>query len=251
MKIMKLITHNKTRDKRRSGFTLIELLVVVALIILIAGIALPTVINLFSAGADAQAYNLLAAQLAYARSQAIFLGTYVGVHVQAADRSELSKDCYSAVVWDDPDVSGHEFSLLPDAKPEKIPGNFGFGKLFGTFFNSSGDYQGLDDSGLEDFTTFTIVFSPQGQIVKFVEGAANGHVAFTTDDKLFGDPDTNPTVLWEKPDDAEGVTAVTIFNYAEMKAISPSGNARRDYMNNNWGQILALNIYTGRFFHRY
>ena len=245
MKIMKLITHNKIRDNKRSGFTLIELLVVVALIILIAGIALPTVINLFSAGADAQAYNLLAAQLAYARSQAIFLGTYVGVHVQAADRSELSKHCYSAVVWDNPgDGDVHTFSLAENSKPEKIPGNMAFGKLTGNFF--SGDtYQNLSDLDDEDgFTTFTIVFSPAGQIVKFVEG---GDIVFATDDKLFGTPADDNTVLWRTPDDAEGVTAVTIFNYAEMKSASD----RVAYMNNNWGQILALNIYTGRFFHRY
>lgn len=247
-----------TRQKcKHRGFSLVELLVVVSLIILVAGIALPTVFNLFGAGADAQAYNLLAAQLAYARSQAIFLGTYVGVHVQMADRTELEKHCYSAVVQGNPDGGGDiVFSLLDGSKPEKIPGNMAFGKLTSNFFGAGAnddEYQNLDDLDDEDgFTTFTIVFSPDGQVVKYVEDDAVGNIVFANDDLFSASSNTSPTgtELWSLPDAEPGVTAVTIFNYAEMEAIS-SANKREDYMHNNWGQILALNIYTGRFFHRY
>jgi len=161
--MVNIIKHNKTKDNRRKrGFTLIELLVVVALILLVAGIALPTVMNLFSAGADAQAYNLLAAQLSYARSQAIFRGKYVGVHVQVSDRdadgnsSINEKTCYSAVVVGELNGGNIEFTLLDKCKPEKIPGNMGFGKLTNHFFSDTvaGNYDHLDElAGTDGFTT--------------------------------------------------------------------------------------------------
>ncbi|MCK5114048.1 MAG: prepilin-type N-terminal cleavage/methylation domain-containing protein [Phycisphaerae bacterium] len=268
---MRIINHNKTTGSKARGFTLIELLVVIAIIILVAATALPTAIKLFSAGADAQAYNLFAAQLAYARSQAILKGTYVGVHVQVSDRADSEKDCYSAVVvWKDVDpalnVVDMKFALADNAKPRKIPGNMAFGQLTGNYFNASGNYDpdGLDDSGthtLQSFTTFTIVFDSSGQVVRYIDDGVGGTGNIVFDDSagngLFGvGAPVTGTILWNTPDPEAGATAVTIFNCAEMGAITrgtpaATGNARRDYMNNNWGQIMALNIYTGRFFHRY
>ena len=80
------------------AFTLIELVIVMSIIVLVAGIALPTIGTLLTSGGDAQAYNLLAGQLTIARALAVQKGTYVGVHVQMSDRLDSAGQCYSAVV---------------------------------------------------------------------------------------------------------------------------------------------------------
>ena len=69
-------------------------------------------------------------------------------------------------------------------------------------------------------------------------------------DDLFG-PTTglNDTQLWYDPDDEPGVSAITLFDYKTLKALSTAA-AREAYMDEN-GQFLALNIYTGQFFYRY
>ncbi|MDY6913530.1 MAG: prepilin-type N-terminal cleavage/methylation domain-containing protein [Planctomycetota bacterium] len=226
----------------RRGFTLIELLTVMGIIVLLAGIALPSVVGLFRAGADAQAYNLLAAQLTAARALAIQESTYAGVHVQLADPDEnpsLEGVCYASIVI----YSGSsQFGQAPGYIPRRIPGGMAFGELSNTFVNSSGDYQGLSD--IDDFTTFTIVFSPSGSVVVNVAG---GNVQFNTNDNLFDD--TSPNIaLWDATDandDTEGVSAVTMFHYSTF---NKTGD-RAAYLNES-GQFLPVNVYTGQLFQR-
>jgi Tfp pilus assembly protein FimT len=77
------------------------MLVVISMIALIAGITLPSIVRLFRAGAEEQAYNILAAQLTSARALAVREGTYAGVHIQRADATDELYDqriCYAAVV---------------------------------------------------------------------------------------------------------------------------------------------------------
>ncbi len=236
------------------AFTLVELIVTISIIALLAATALPTISGLFNAGADKQAYNIIAAQITAARALAIVEGTYAGVHVQIADRDELENICYAAVVIYDDSTSVNAFVLADGFTPQRIPGNIAFGELRSPFVDGEA-YQNLNDGDLADFTTFTIVFSPAGQVVKYIDGAPDGNVYFASfyggiEDALFA-PDSNNlsnTDLWVVPSAEAGATAITLFDYKTLKVLSADGRA--DYLDEN-GQFLVLNLYTGQFFYRY
>ncbi len=229
----------------RPAFTLVELIVTISIIALLAATALPTISGLFNAGADKQAYNIIAAQITAARALAIVEGTYAGVHVQIADRDELENICYAAVVIYDDSTSVNAFVLADGFTPQRMPGNIAFGELRSPFVDVDA-YQNLNDGDLADFTTFTIVFSPAGQVVKNV----NGNLVAFVEDNLFklGAIGSIDPQLWYDPDAEAGATAITLFDYKTLKVLSPGGRA--DYLDEN-GQFLVLNLYTGQFFYRY
>ncbi len=238
-------------ERNRRGFTLIELIVVITIIVLAASIALPTAINLFSAGADSQAYNIIAAQLARARAIAIRDNTYAGLHIQKSDNPDMELDAfYSAVVTYN--SSAANFDLADGTKPRKLPGSIAFGQLNdsgSTAFVSGGTYQTNVSSNMDNFTTFTIVFGPSGQVVTNVAG---GGVTFA-DNNLFiatasGPPGSGATELWTNPGSEAGVTAITMFDYTELVGRSTDAT-RRDYLNEA-GQFLPINVYTGQLFPR-
>jgi len=239
-------------------------MVVIGLIVLIAAIALPSIIGLFTAGADSQAHNIIAAQLARARAIAIQNNTYAGVHVQLADATtdgspldadlgnalneDLADTCYSAVVWDDPGPTspGHEFTLYPGSKPQKIPGSIAFGQLNGYVTNSS--YNVIDTPALlASFTTFTVVFGPTGQVVTQAGDVSGSRdITFVTtlpDGPLFD----GPSRLWNAPPAEPAATAITMFDYIQLK--NRDVDTRDDYLNES-GQFLPINVYTGQLFPR-
>ena len=240
------------------AFTLVELIVTISIIALLAATALPTISGLFNAGADKQAYNIIAAQITAARALAIVEGTYAGVHVQIADRDELENICYAAVVIYDDSTSVNAFVLADGFTPQRIPGNIAFGELRSPFVvGENYDDQFLGDGvafndNLRDFTTFTIVFSPAGEVVNNVNGdpvsfGNNNTDLFKSGVNAFGIGDE--TRLWRLPPDEPGVSAITLFDYKILKALTNS-DARADYLDEN-GQFLVLNLYTGQFFYRY
>ena len=216
----------------RFAFTLVELMIVITIIILVITAATPSIVRIFTAGSDAQAYNVLVAQLTAARALAIRTSTHAGVHVQIADNPRLTGKCFSAIVWDDPTTDAHLFSLPPDYFPRRIPGGMAFSQV------------PVPKSG--DPTNFTIVFSPTGAAVKYVYGE---EIKFDGDDPIFSGPPNIKlwNVPWNDPDDPSdqaGAVAVSIFNYSEAMSSSNFGA----YVAANQSPPIPLNYYTGQLF---
>jgi hypothetical protein len=244
------------------------MMVVIGLVALMAAMALPSIVSLMNAGADAQAYNLIAAQLTFARSLAIERVNYAGVHCQVADakdstgllRPKQQDVCYSGIVFvDDSNGFTSPTKLFTGYNaPKQVPGGIGFGKVC-TAMSGDGATVGTDekapytsDAGTQEkFTTFTVLFTSTGTAVKSVDGQT---VRFWTKDPLFLD---NPKAadiagsrkLWEltNADDHFAVTAMCLFEMRRYAPVSPAD--RISYLNDN-AQFLPLNNQTGQLYIR-
>lgn len=229
----------------RPGFTLFELLIVVGIIIMVLTIALPTIIAMLASGADAQAYNIMSGQLVVARALALENDTYVAVHVQIAQAQgaqsseDLSRTCYSAITWLGPG-GGTTFELVKGYTPNRMPGTLAFGEISATFVNPQSKFVlGSGPTGLADFTAFSIIFSPGGEVVKLVNG---NFIQFAT--ALAG-----PISLWDPTyaNGEEGATDITLFDYGELIVLNTP--LQEQYLDEN-AQFLPVNTYTGRLFSR-
>jgi prepilin-type N-terminal cleavage/methylation domain-containing protein len=235
----------------RSAFTLIELLIVIGIIGALLTIALPSLARLFASGADAQAYNLMAAQLVAVRAQALKRSRFIGLHVQMVDSTvnpSFTDVCYAAVLRYD-DSSGN-FVADPDTDllPRRIPGNMAFAEVKSPYVNDAGDYQPLDNLALVGFTTFTVVFSPSGTVVRQVNGAdirldTSGNGMFTGTNRLW---DSNAAVT------EPGATALAMFDYAKLSRgdwndnnVNSEPADRQRYLDMNC-RFLTINRYTGQ-----
>jgi hypothetical protein len=262
------------------------MMVVVGLISLMATLALPSIVALYNSGADAQAYNLIAAQLTAARAKAIVSSTYAGIHVQMADlryedvygttrpeeplfRPELKEVSYSClIVYDDPNKS---FVRMPNAKPERVPGTIGVGyaseavtppenavisgTLDATISTDPDKPFGTGAVNVEKFTTFSIIFNPLGAVTRFADGEP---IHLDPNSPLFlpqADDKVNhqTTRLWRLKEvdyvqDRYGATAITIFDMAQYQA-KETADKKLDFLNEN-ARILPLNVHTGLLYER-
>ncbi len=277
----------------RAGFTLVELITVMGLIVLILMIVVPSAATMIRDSGESQSVNILSSNIALARTEALSRSEYVGVHVGLDDRmkdNELVSDrCYAAFVSGNfTDGNTIELRTLNDGDgdgdgdgggravyaPTAFPEPFAFGQLSNTFLNNSatapfvfntGDYADSENDYesysaklkrpdiLEDFTTFTILFSPQGNIMT---EAAKITYPSGGDGMLFGNnPTAAGTLLWKPPvsDPPEAledgalhpVLGVTPFNYKTFR-YAPSW---KDYLDNN-AEFITFNSYTGHSFTR-
>jgi prepilin-type N-terminal cleavage/methylation domain-containing protein len=78
------------KKMKNSGFTLVELLVVISIIAFLGAMLIPSIVGLFSSGADSQSYAMLTAELASARTLAIKTSCYVCVHIQQANDPSIA-----------------------------------------------------------------------------------------------------------------------------------------------------------------
>jgi Tfp pilus assembly protein FimT len=223
------------------------MLVVLFIIGLMAAVVLPSIVGLFTAGSDAQAYNLLAGQLAAARMVAIQNHTYAGVHVQLVDtggtyNKKLTNTFFSAIVWDDPNTADSYFTLAEGFTPQKLPGSMAFGRVVLSFV-LVGTYSPIVDTQKKLFTSLTFVFAPNGQL-------ENGKI-ITFDGTTAGFADPNSRAYLWNPSDANtslynvrlSVKATVLFDYAKFLA-APSPTAKRNYLI-KYGQIVVVDLYTG------
>jgi type II secretory pathway pseudopilin PulG len=230
---------------------MVEMMVVLGVIILAAGIALPSISDLLSAGADKQAYNMVSAQIRAARSLAIRKGTYAGLHIQIADASrqpDLEGVCFtSLVVLDRIENNEAYFDKAPESSPRRVPGTIAFGDLSNEksqiFSGGDGSFRyGSPDS----FTTMTIVFSPEGRIVHSVQG---NPIGLAPDGKLVSGGGAVWSTNRSSPGESGGgsteygTAAICLFNYREFDLSSEKG----EYIDKN-AILLPINVHTGQLF---
>jgi len=251
------------------------MLIVVVLISLLAAIAVPGFLRMFNAGAEHQAHNAVSALLNSARAHALKTNNYVAVHFQpAGGRTSFAKSdtLYAAILEHRENASTPgTFSFqtpspLGNFKPVAMPTGVGVGQLTSDYLQHSGGvYTGNylesklgyvsgaagepDDPNLQEFMTFTIVFSPQGTVVTKVNGGPI--VLDTGDSSYFRNSSSGRQWLWTQPDylqDKLGVRAITIFDRSKVEPRT-NWTKRNEYLVDN-APYLPVNNYTGQLFPR-
>jgi len=170
------------RKNKQFGMTLIETTVTVAVVSLLAVLATPSIRAYFNAlGSPAEVKGAISAAFASARAIAAKEQHYAGVRFQ----QDSSGKQYMVFIINDPAIGASFFRAADGEKPIKLPENIGvmdFTIVTGrnTQYPDNPDKQErLDDStlsdnykdglinnvGLTDVTTFSIIFSPAGKLV--------------------------------------------------------------------------------------
>jgi len=172
----------KKREDRlqKSGiraFTLVEMLVVVVIVGLMMTIGMPALKGMFAGNRVSQARNLIRTMLSEAQSLAVTQQRYVGVRFQY-DKDGWENGRQYAVLVEKvaagASIGIYEYNAVVNLKPMALP--LGVGVISMVAQNDIDLDDTLNslakngDGGIRDFTTFTIVFSPAGQmVVKDVE----------------------------------------------------------------------------------
>jgi type II secretory pathway pseudopilin PulG len=221
---------------------MVEVLVVVSIVVLMMAVAIPSINQLFTSGADAQAYNVIAAQLAAARALAIQKQTYAGVHVQRAapTLTKLSRACFSAVVWDNPAPAtppDPNFTLAPGFFPKRLPGGMVMGQISNTYYDTTNNTY-LPTVSSEDFCNFTIVFTPTGQLAKNYNVTFD---SFDSNDPIF-DPNSGKEYLWYPPPSSPSINGMVLFDGDKFFPLPAA--SKQQYLAMN-GQVIGVNWYTG------
>jgi prepilin-type N-terminal cleavage/methylation domain-containing protein len=272
------------RQNKQFGMTLIETTVTVAVVSLLAVLSTPSIRAYFNAlGSPAEVKGAISAAFASARAIAAKEQHYAGVRFQ----QDSSGKQYMIFIIQDPAIGATFFRTVEGQKPVKLPDNIGvmdFTVVTGRsaqYPDSPAKQERLDDStlsdnykdglinnvGLTDVTTFSIIFSPAGKLV--IHGVCvrnrNGeqdtpaNAANTSDDDVFnkkGDVDngigmfyqddywgngTNPDLgLGPEPSRSNFV----IYDKTEFGKVNI--NSRwTDYLSRLASEVVYINPYTG------
>ncbi len=238
---MKLTTRT-TRDVTRAAFTLVELLVVITVISLLMVMVLPSIAGLFRSGSQSQARNMADANLRSTRSMAVQRRRYTALHFQRG----LDGGYWMAPL-EEQDGSGQKvFDMADGAEATKLPGTMGGGEVSAKFV-AGDNYIAMSDTAVSDFTTFTVIFDPNGRLVTEVDG---NDLKFDSGSLLL---EANPAAwtqrrksIWERSvalKSEDGVRAFGLFDKAEFDLITED-DVRRVFLSNS-ARFLPINPYVG------
>lgn len=240
--------------RARRGFTLVELIVTICIIGMLMTIAMPGLIQLFRSGSDAQAYNIASTELANARNNALQKGVFSGVHFQERDFAGSTSTFYCGVV--DKAVGATSFGLADMFTLQELPNSMAVGMISSDYTDSNGNYTGdFSDTNMPNFTTLTVMFAPQGNLVQTVADPVTGApkpVLFDTAADLFT---ANPywSVTRANSDGKggtvgkNGAMALTVFAY---KTLMNWPVANRAAYLSQYAQVMPVNLYTGQIYDR-
>jgi prepilin-type N-terminal cleavage/methylation domain-containing protein len=171
------------------AFTMIELMVVIAIIALLATIAFPTFAKILSAGAEAQAYNLMASQIMSARALAISNGDYAALYCGLADpysNQGLNRGAFYTQVMDYRlmryNLPARAFWTATGYQPQRMPARIAFGRMDQGFVDAAtGSFNGTSLAPAAPgelrlwtdptymFTQFGVIFSANGTVLTHIE----------------------------------------------------------------------------------
>ena len=152
--------------RRQTGFTLVEMLVVVAIVALVAAMAMPGFTEMIRSNKTGTARNSIRTALAAAQAHAAKTQKYAGVRFQF-DRNGWQKGKQYIVLIEKVGSEIREFNPVANTKPVALPSGIAvIGNDLDVDENYTVDDADLDtDDDVLDATTFSIVFSPAGQLV--------------------------------------------------------------------------------------
>jgi len=169
---------------RKNGLTLTELVVVIAVAAILLGISVPAAKKImesfeYSTGPR----SLIDAALTSARVLAVAESTPAGVRFQ----QDVNGNFYMIFIIHNPAKTGlaRGFMAAAGRKPIRLPQNIGV--LEGSFKKDADTAADKDDSlsteaGLRNAQTFSVVFSEQGQLIRFPVRVRNRDGKTETDD---------------------------------------------------------------------
>jgi len=159
--------------KQQYGFTLIEMLVVVAIVAVMSALVLPNTMGIIRSHRAAATKNLIKNALAQAKAHAAVTQKYAGVRFQFTKDKWQDNRQYLVLIENEPglapDAAGiifnHQdrFVAIRNAKAAALP--VGIGVISQTAYGSAGIPDDLTQFGVMGETTFSIIFSPTGQLV--------------------------------------------------------------------------------------
>ena len=158
--------------KRQYGFTLIEMLVVVAIVAVMSALVLPNTMGMIRSQRAAATKNLIKNALAQAQAHAAVTQKYAGVRFQFTKDQWQNNRQYLVLIENEPGMvpgpgvpihSHDRFVAIRNAKAATLP--TGMGVISQTAYGSAMIPDDLTQFGVMGETTFSIIFSPTGQLV--------------------------------------------------------------------------------------
>jgi prepilin-type N-terminal cleavage/methylation domain-containing protein len=197
---MERLSQSMDRKNKKSGLSLTEVLTSIVIIAILAAISLPAVKAVFhSFSSTGSAEAMVNAALSNARAMAMREQRYVGVRFQKAynssNQNPLDAAQYMIFIINDTDATGlaYGFRAVEGIEPIKMPDNTGVADLqiildhnptkdplFVTENQILTDNQINSTPQMLDTSTFSIVFSPQGNLV--IHGVRVRNINGRTDD---------------------------------------------------------------------